>query len=100
MTDSSFLFLFFLRQHWNSLSRPLLFAIQLGDLIDGRSRHGKGQHHALERLLGAFSKLKHGIVYHIWGNHDFYNFTREELFLSALNTNPDKVLYAVPSIAT
>lgn len=63
------------------------FILQLGDLIDGHCRRSKApsSQQGLERALSklhAFSKP----VYHVWGNHKLYNFSRAALLESELNT--------------
>ncbi|XP_072029583.1 manganese-dependent ADP-ribose/CDP-alcohol diphosphatase-like [Amphiura filiformis] len=72
---------------WNQDSRKPSFAVHLGDLIDGfNNREGKANSEkALRDILTEFDKFD-GPVHHILGNHDFYNFTRKELWDSRLNT--------------
>ena len=61
------------------------FVLQLGDAIDGKNKHIKMSDTALQTVLNEFSKFK-GNVFHIWGNHEYYNFTRQELLNSGLNS--------------
>ena len=85
------------------------FAIQLGDLIDGFSKKYKKSEKDFENLKNELAKFnscglpvsKQGDIYikkkedlseiapyicHVWGNHDFYNFSREALWKSPLNS--------------
>ncbi|KAM3859816.1 manganese-dependent ADP-ribose/CDP-alcohol diphosphatase [Diretmus argenteus] len=73
------------QQSW-SASRPS-FVLQLGDIIDGFNR--AQQHGASERALDAvLREFQPGPaeVHHVWGNHEFYNFSRSELCRSKLNS--------------
>lgn len=59
-------------------------AFQLGDLIDGFSRQGpNGCQGALQSTLDILDKFD-APVYHMWGNHELYNFKRTELLNSKL----------------
>ena len=62
----------------NKVKKPS-FLLQLGDVIDGKcKRFGNIQDRCLNTVLEKFSKFT-GQVYHIWGNHEFYNFPRHKL---------------------
>ena len=62
----------------NQIKRPS-FLLQLGDVIDGKcKRFGNIQDRCLTAVLEKFSQFT-GPVYHIWGNHEFYNFPRHKL---------------------
>ena len=64
---------------WNTSQFPVKFVLQLGDLVDARNKE-KGQSRvALARVLQECQRFK-GEFHHIWGNHEFYNFSRTELY--------------------
>jgi manganese-dependent ADP-ribose/CDP-alcohol diphosphatase len=56
---------------------PIAFVLQLGDLIDGFCAPEQASESALKTILARFANIPP--VYHLWGNHEFYNFTRNEL---------------------
>ncbi|XP_078081533.1 manganese-dependent ADP-ribose/CDP-alcohol diphosphatase isoform X2 [Mustelus asterias] len=70
---------------WNEEPATPRFILQLGDLIDGFNLRLKSTDDALQTVLSEFAKCR-SPVHHIWGNHEFYNFDRELLLKSALNT--------------
>lgn len=53
--------------------------LHLGDLIDGFNVQQKASESALKTITDAFDEAKVP-VFHLWGNHDFYNFSRKELY--------------------
>lgn len=64
------------------------FILQLGDIIDGINSSAKGDYkskQALAKVLNELDKFKHP-TYHVLGNHEFYNFNREFLLTSPLNS--------------
>lgn len=70
------------------------FIVQLGDIIDGFNSHlvdasdnkRNFPKEALDTVLNEFSKLPHATpVLHNLGNHELYNFSREELARSVLH---------------
>ncbi|XP_066521166.1 manganese-dependent ADP-ribose/CDP-alcohol diphosphatase [Hoplias malabaricus] len=61
------------------------FILQLGDVIDGYNRELGASERALRTVLQEFGDCAVP-VHHVWGNHEFYNFSREELFQSGLNS--------------
>jgi len=70
------------------------FILQLGDLIDGKSKRiGKTQE-ALDKIEGIFQTFTNPI-YHIIGNHELYNFTRKQLKTTYISHDqvPDYVFY-------
>ncbi|KAL3876092.1 hypothetical protein ACJMK2_033972 [Sinanodonta woodiana] len=69
---------------WESdtLCKPA-FVLQLGDAIDGVNKSMEASESALQRVLAEMKSFS-GTWYHIWGNHEFYNFTREFLMKSSL----------------
>ncbi|KAF7705053.1 manganese-dependent ADP-ribose/CDP-alcohol diphosphatase [Silurus meridionalis] len=72
-------------RHWNEEEVKPSFILQLGDIIDGfNSKHGASEE-ALQKVMDEFRSFP-APVHHVWGNHEFYNFTRSALFSSALNS--------------
>lgn len=65
--------------------RDLAFVVQLGDLFDGKAEMNKHPEEIPKKVTDLFNGLK---TYHIIGNHELYNFTREQLD-SLLNTTVD-----------
>eukprot|EP01059_Diplonema_ambulator_P027768 TRINITY_DN4640_c0_g1_i1.p1 TRINITY_DN4640_c0_g1~~TRINITY_DN4640_c0_g1_i1.p1 ORF type:complete len:349 (+),score=104.18 TRINITY_DN4640_c0_g1_i1:509-1555(+) len=56
------------------------FVIDLGDIIDQVNETRGESRSMLEKVLGEFARLPEGVpVYHLVGNHELYNFTREEM---------------------
>ena len=79
---------------WKEAKRSLAFIVQLGDIIDGYNSHlvdasdnkRNFSKEALDTVLNEFSKLPLGTpVFHNVGNHELYNFSREELARSVLH---------------
>lgn len=63
------------------------FILQLGDLIDGYNKPIVASDRALEAVLKELGSGS-AAVHHVWGNHEFYNFSREWLLSSKLNSAP------------
>ncbi|TRY85015.1 hypothetical protein DNTS_016186 [Danionella cerebrum] len=87
-------------RHWRQ--ERVQFVVQLGDVIDGQNRWRGASESALEAVLREFDAIP-APVHHVWGNHEFYNFNRETLIASRLNSAPrnasgsdliDKDIYA------
>ena len=72
-------------RHWNDRS-DVSFVLQLGDLIDGHNKRNGTSDIALQKTLGVCAQFN-GPTYHIWGNHELYNFTRRQLAESQLNSS-------------
>lgn len=72
-------------EHWNGKEAQLEFVLQLGDIIDGFNAQHKMSEIALDRIMTEFKKLRVP-VHHVWGNHELYNFNRDYLTESELNT--------------
>lgn len=65
-------------KEWNQMSPSPAFLIQLGDLIDGKNNKHEGMSvSSWQKCVDALSTF-HGPIYHVFGNHDFYNFTHSE----------------------
>ncbi|XP_075207579.1 manganese-dependent ADP-ribose/CDP-alcohol diphosphatase-like isoform X2 [Anomaloglossus baeobatrachus] len=73
-------------REWSSEPDTPQFILQLGDLIDGYNVAHKSSETSLKKVLTEIEKLKVP-VHHIWGNHEFYNFTRQQLMESILNSS-------------
>lgn len=72
-------------RHWNEETMKPSFILQLGDIIDGFNSKYSASEKALQTVLDAFRSCS-AQVHHVWGNHEFYNFSRSALFSSALNS--------------
>ncbi|XP_059003330.1 manganese-dependent ADP-ribose/CDP-alcohol diphosphatase isoform X7 [Mustela lutreola] len=88
-------------EHWNTEDRPPRCVLQLGDIIDGYNAQYKVSEKSLELVMNTFQMLKVP-VHHTWGNHEFYNFSRNYLTNSKLNTKflEDRIVHdpkTVPS---
>ncbi|KAM3843412.1 manganese-dependent ADP-ribose/CDP-alcohol diphosphatase isoform 1-T1 [Vipera latastei] len=70
-------------EDWNRTE--VQFVIQLGDIIDGFNAQHKTSEKALQQVMKEFKKLN-APIHHIWGNHELYNFSRNYLVESELNT--------------
>jgi manganese-dependent ADP-ribose/CDP-alcohol diphosphatase len=74
-----------------SNNQELKFVIQLGDLLDGKTAKIEEPLDALDRVLACFEHFHspndgQTRLLHIWGNHEFYNFKRDALVSTALNS--------------
>nr|XP_040125384.1 manganese-dependent ADP-ribose/CDP-alcohol diphosphatase isoform X3 [Ictidomys tridecemlineatus] len=72
-------------EDWNKESSMPCCVLQLGDIIDGFNAQYKTSEESLEVVMNTFKMLKVP-VHHTWGNHEFYNFSRDYLTRSKLNT--------------
>ena len=73
--------------HWQTSPSKLSFVVQIGDIIDGfntTSPVRNASSKALETVLEEFNKLPMRVV-HVLGNHELFNFSREELCRSSLH---------------
>ncbi|XP_073435826.1 manganese-dependent ADP-ribose/CDP-alcohol diphosphatase-like isoform X1 [Dendrobates tinctorius] len=73
-------------REWASEPVTPQFILQLGDLIDGYNVTHQSSDTSLRKVLTEIEKLKTPI-HHIWGNHEFYNFSRQHLMESSLNSS-------------
>ena len=80
--------------HWRRPKSSPAFIVQLGDIIDGfnaglidaNDSERNFSQEALDAVMKEFSKLPLEIpVFHNMGNHELYNFSREELSRSVLH---------------
>ncbi|XP_014768233.1 manganese-dependent ADP-ribose/CDP-alcohol diphosphatase isoform X2 [Octopus bimaculoides] len=81
--------------YWMQSANEVSFILQLGDLLDGYNKRNNQRDRALACMKKAFSKFPRN-VYHVWGNHEFYNFTHEELLNSILNSSLNKACKNIP----
>ena len=73
--------------HWINGKHPISFILQLGDLIDGVCFTNQKSTNDLNTVLEEFKKnFKSLPIYHVWGNHELYNFTRKELLNGPLRS--------------
>lgn len=72
-------------EDWNKESSMPCCVLQLGDIIDGYNAQYKVSEKSLEVVMNTFKLLK-APVHHTWGNHEFYNFSRDFLTNSNLNS--------------
>ncbi|KAJ8413750.1 hypothetical protein AAFF_G00082570 [Aldrovandia affinis] len=72
-------------EKWKSEAVQPRFIIQLGDVIDGYNKKYDASERALETVVNELDKSAIE-VHHVWGNHEFYNFSRDDLMMSALNS--------------
>ncbi|KAK7490862.1 hypothetical protein BaRGS_00017918 [Batillaria attramentaria] len=73
---------------WKTSHPNIAFVLQLGDLIDGWNRRGGGgqaARSALEAALSPFRDLPCS-TFHMFGNHDLYNFTKKQCLATDLNS--------------
>ncbi|KAM9837121.1 manganese-dependent ADP-ribose/CDP-alcohol diphosphatase [Aulostomus maculatus] len=61
------------------------FILQVGDIIDGFNKDRDASDRALDSVLTELSYTSME-VHHVWGNHEFYNFSRSSLLRSKLNS--------------
>lgn len=75
------------QESWSESAVKPEFILQLGDIIDGFNKRYDASDGALDTVLAEFSSSPVK-VHHVWGNHEFYNFSRSELLRSKLNSSP------------
>lgn len=63
--------------HWLNERNSISFIVQLGDIIDGLCKTNETSINDLNVILEQFKRISP--VYHIWGNHELYNFSRQDL---------------------
>jgi len=64
-------------QEWRRDS-SIRFVFDLGDIIDQQCETNGDSHECLQRVLHEWVPLKDIPIYHLIGNHELYNFNREE----------------------
>ncbi|XP_042363346.1 manganese-dependent ADP-ribose/CDP-alcohol diphosphatase isoform X1 [Plectropomus leopardus] len=75
------------QESWSESAVRPDFILQLGDIIDGFNKGHATSQRALDTVLREFSSSPVE-VHHVWGNHEFYNFSRSALLRSQLNSTP------------
>lgn len=73
------------QESWSESAVRPEFVLQLGDIIDGFNKSHDASDRALDSVLREFSSSPVE-VHHVWGNHEFYNFSRSTLLRSKLNS--------------
>ena len=63
--------------YWLKCPYSISFLLQLGDLIDGLCDANKTSTEDLQTILKRFEHFPR--IYHLWGNHELYNFHRNDL---------------------
>ncbi|KAM4525385.1 manganese-dependent ADP-ribose/CDP-alcohol diphosphatase [Odontesthes bonariensis] len=71
---------------WSQSAVKPDFILQLGDIIDGFNKSHDASERALDTVMREFSSSPVK-VHHVWGNHEFYNFSRSALLRSGLNSS-------------
>ncbi|XP_075034230.1 manganese-dependent ADP-ribose/CDP-alcohol diphosphatase-like [Mixophyes fleayi] len=72
-------------EQWNAEVTLPKFVLQLGDIIDGSNNRLFTSQKSLDAVLNEI-KNANMPFHHIWGNHEFYNFNRDYLRDTKLNT--------------
>ncbi|CAL8306571.1 unnamed protein product [Boreogadus saida] len=75
------------RESWSRSAVKPSFILQLGDIIDGFNKQHDSSDQALDTVMRELSTCP-AQVHHVWGNHEFYNFSRDTLMKSKLNSSP------------
>lgn len=75
------------QESWSESSVKPEFILQLGDIIDGFNKGHDASDSSLDTVLSEFGSSTVE-VHHVWGNHEFYNFSRSALLSSKLNSTP------------
>ncbi|CAF1419727.1 unnamed protein product [Adineta steineri] len=79
-------------KYWLNKKYPISFILQLGDIIDGISFTNKASVNDLNTVLQVFKTNFQSLpIYHIWGNHELYNFSRRELLNGSLCSFDTKI---------
>lgn len=73
-------------EEWSREDPLPKFVLQLGDIIDSSNRNLGKSREALETVLKD-TEQSNLPFHHIWGNHELYNFNRDFLRQSKLNTS-------------
>lgn len=72
---------------WSTAAVKPSFILQLGDIIDGFNKPAGASERALDAVLTRFgSGSGSAVTHHVWGNHEFYNFSRDWLMESRLTS--------------
>jgi len=86
-------------QQWKSIHNDgtkISFILQLGDVIDGVCLTNGKRDIDFKTIMEPLNELKSSLncqIIHHWGNHEFYNFTREELHSTPLCSFDTKLIF-------
>lgn len=72
---------------WSKAAVKPGFILQLGDLIDGYNKPLAASDRSVDAVLKELGSASVDL-HHVWGNHEFYNFSRDWLLRSKLNSTP------------
>lgn len=72
---------------WSKAAVRPGFILQLGDLIDGHNKPLAASDRSVDAVLKELASASVD-AHHVWGNHEFYNFSRNWLLRSKLNSTP------------
>ncbi|XP_068439701.1 manganese-dependent ADP-ribose/CDP-alcohol diphosphatase [Clinocottus analis] len=86
------------QKSWSEAAVKPEFILQLGDVIDGFNKSRGASARALDAVLAELCCGRVD-VHHVWGNHEFYNFSRSALLSSRLNStlHTERRLSGVPA---
>ena len=88
---------------WNQAKLKPCFVVQLGDFIEGHRTKAEDKKRTVKELTSICDSFD-GYFCHLWGNHEFYQHTREELCSSPLNAKVNQLeilsSHIVPSAST
>ncbi|XP_007561577.1 PREDICTED: manganese-dependent ADP-ribose/CDP-alcohol diphosphatase [Poecilia mexicana] len=73
-------------ESWSDSAVKPDFILQLGDVIDGFNKPNGASQRALDTVMREFASCPVK-VHHVWGNHEFYNFSRSQLMGSPLDSS-------------
>ena len=76
--------------HWRG--NDVEFVVQLGDIIDSKAKQHKGSEIECSKVLEELNKAGGKYLVNIIGNHELYNFKREEL-KTLLNVEKDGITW-------
>ncbi|OWZ20688.1 hypothetical protein PHMEG_0004864 [Phytophthora megakarya] len=78
-----------------SSGAKLRFAVNLGDLIDGKNRPASTSRQALESTKAAWEPFQDSVgpVHHLVGNHELYNFPASVIQQDLLSQAPERSYY-------
>ncbi|XP_069808554.1 manganese-dependent ADP-ribose/CDP-alcohol diphosphatase-like [Dendropsophus ebraccatus] len=72
-------------KEWNAEDVTPKFVLQLGDIIDSFNKRVNTSEASVEKII-SITKTAKMPFHHVWGNHELYNFPRDELMVSKLNS--------------
>ncbi len=85
-------------ESWAGMAEQPAFAILLGDIVDGKTNQLKNQDKCLQDLMDVCKSWDQSKFQHVFGNHEFYAFSREEIHQKVLmgreDCSQEKLYYA------